>query len=357
MGTKNEDECFEHYMATYAQCTDSFPMPMNLDAATAVALQQRNQGPIIRVQDYVGKHKKVLKKAQASNPIKPDLGGYMPNRGEFEFPFNDQAEVAVQQIKFTATDTPEERKIKMDALQVYHSMLEERAERSMFAVNNKLLKWKSQQKVHRSLSDDADRKLLTKLRPFLQVMQKEKWEQFADGMIREASLRRAIDYYCELRKEGVRTERDAEDYQLRARKRGKYSSRRDAPFGPPPVFESLSSVVSQQQGLRSARSAAALQNLGAGRIPEPGSELLGDAEKTLAWEWDLTPTQYLIIKEAMVRESCRAGGVTRKEAKTLAPFEAEKLLAVWEFLNAGGVLLQAAASQQQKGGGGGKVSE
>ncbi len=107
--------------------------------SSAKQLQQRNQG-VIRVNEFVGRHKKQQKKvracrcslllwpptcalqAQPSNPIKPDLGGYMPNRGtggaaafhlhliwgavinthtgEFEFPYNDQAEVHVAAVKF-----------------------------------------------------------------------------------------------------------------------------------------------------------------------------------------------------------------------------------------------------------------
>lgn len=224
VGTKTEDECFDHYQNVYANVVDQFPAPAGMATPFATAVPAALQRPI-RVAEYVGKHKKQQKKAQQSNPIKPDLGGYMPLRGEFELPYNDQAEVPVATIKFDESDTADERQLKMDALQVYLNMLDERAERSAFVANNKLLKWKSQQKLHRGLTDEADRKMLHKLRALLQVTSKDKWEQFVDGMVRESSLRRAIEYYSELRKEGIRTERDAEDYQLRARKRGKYMTR------------------------------------------------------------------------------------------------------------------------------------
>ncbi len=87
------------------------------------------------------KHRKQPKKTQTSNPIKPELGGYMPLRHEFEFPFNDQAEVPVATVKFSEHDTPEERQIKMDVMSIYHKMLEERQQRSEFVVTHNLLKW------------------------------------------------------------------------------------------------------------------------------------------------------------------------------------------------------------------------
>lgn len=52
----------------------------------------------IDVSEYC-KHRKNPKKPPTSNPIKAELGGYMPLRNEFEYPYNDQAEVPVATIK------------------------------------------------------------------------------------------------------------------------------------------------------------------------------------------------------------------------------------------------------------------
>jgi transcriptional adapter 2-alpha len=112
VGTKNEDECFDHYQALYVVPED-FPVPLGMEG-----FNPQSRTKPLRVAEYVGKHKKQQKKAQQSNPIKPDLGGYMPGRNEFEFPFNDQAEVPVSTIVFNSTDTPAERQLKMDSLQV-----------------------------------------------------------------------------------------------------------------------------------------------------------------------------------------------------------------------------------------------
>jgi hypothetical protein len=62
---------------------------------------------------YCKQSRKTAKKPPTSNPIKAELGGYMPLRNEFEFPYNDQAEVPVATVKFSESDTPEEREIKV----------------------------------------------------------------------------------------------------------------------------------------------------------------------------------------------------------------------------------------------------
>ena len=81
----------------------------------------------------------------------------MPQRNEFEFPYNDGAEKPVALVKFSEKDTPSERKLKMDVMAGYHRMLEERRRRSDFVVTHGLLKWKSQQKFQRSLPHDEDK--------------------------------------------------------------------------------------------------------------------------------------------------------------------------------------------------------
>lgn len=45
----------------------------------------------------------------------------------------------------------------------------------------------------------------------------------------------------------------------------------------------------------------------------------------------------------MIRESCRAGGLARKDAKMLAAFPSEKMSAVWEFLELNQLLRGRAA--------------
>jgi transcriptional adapter 2-alpha len=286
-------------------------------------------GKKLDIQEWC-KHRKQPKKSQTSNPIKPELGGYMPQRHEFEFPFNDVAEVPVATVKFSDHDTPEEREIKMKVMQVYHMMLEERQQRSEFVVAHNLLKWKTLTKFHKSLTNDEDKKMLTRLRPVLQVTTRDKWDALVDGMLRESSLRRAIDYYGDLRKEGVRTEREVEDFYARARKRGKYATRREQTLGPPPIYDGPASL-----------SQLPLRRFASGAVAPPGlldpavlhnSELLGLPERNLAADLLLTADQYLVVKEAMLREYCRAGRLSKSDAQALASVDSLSAGVIYDFL-------------------------
>ncbi len=214
-------------------------------------------------------------------------------------------------------DTASERQLKMDALQVYQHMLEEREQRSgavphclsLFAEDTLRVR-REQQLVEVEVAAEAAPQARVSARAFWLLLTgrgaafrtrrtarccrscglsckcrletsgrfderlcvahlSQRAQNFVDGMIRESSLRRAIDYYCELRKEGVRTERVRgarrsidrcmsltcgrmrrtissgpgsecchrrivhSDGRMGCR-RGKYLTRRDAPAGPPP---------------------------------------------------------------------------------------------------------------------------
>ena len=326
VGTKSEDECFDHYSKLYAG--PSLPRPLNQEVQLPPMPLRK-----IEVQEYC-KHRKSNKKTQTSNPIKAELGGYMPMRHEFEFPYNDQAEVPVATVKFSDNDTPEERKIKMDMLDVYHKMLEERRKRSDFVVDNNLLKWKTQQKLQRSLPYDEDKRMLQRLRPLLQVMDKDDWERMVDGMLKESSLRRAIAYYGDLRREGVRSEREAEEYHARARKKGKYQTRREQPAGPPPIYDGAVNLYSSTGGSsksgstrQSSQSTVSLDTTGM-----PNNEILGHTERKLAAELLITPDDFLRAKEAMMREYCRANRLDRSDVRTITPLDGVSASVIFDYL-------------------------
>ena len=326
VGTKSEDECFEHYAKLYAGPT--LPIPLDTNA-------QLPPMPLTKIDlgDHC-RHRKSNKKTQTSNPIKAELGGYMPQRHEFEVPYNDQAESPVASVKFSENDTAEERQIKMDVLTSYHCMLQEREKRSDFIVDRKLLKWKVQQKFQRTLPYEEDRRMLQRLRPILQVMERDRWDALVDGMLKETSLRRAIAYYGDLRRDGIRTEREVDDYYARARKRGKYQTRRDQPSGPPAIYDGPTSLAASSAG--SSANSKRYQNVAVLQPVDMAAlrnlEILGQAERRLAADLYLTPDEFLRAKEAMMREYCRAGFLGRSDVKNLTPVDGLAATLIYDFL-------------------------
>ncbi len=58
----------------------------------------------------------------------------------------------------------------------------------------------------------------------------------------------------------------------------------------------------------------------------------------------ITPHQYLIVKEVMVRESARAGMLKKKDARTLVGLDPSKVSKVFDFLHACGWVQSGASS-------------
>lgn len=113
------------------------------------------------------------------------------------------------------------------------------------------------------------------------------------------------------------------------------------------MYENLAAVLqTQSRTTSSARSGAGGSGYVAPSFQDPvsaapGAEVLGVAERKLAGELELLPDQFCLIKEAMVRESCRVGRLSRKDARMLAPFVAEKMDAIWDLLTANAMLMNS----------------
>ena len=68
-----------------------------------------------------------------------DILGYMPLRGDFDFEYENEAEILLSEMNFTEEDTKEELTIKYSILEIYNKRLQEREKRKNFLIErNKL---------------------------------------------------------------------------------------------------------------------------------------------------------------------------------------------------------------------------
>lgn len=58
-----------------------------------------------------------------------DILGYMPLRGDFDYEYENEAEILLSEMNFSDEDTPEEIKIKYSILEIYNKRLKERSKR------------------------------------------------------------------------------------------------------------------------------------------------------------------------------------------------------------------------------------
>lgn len=58
-----------------------------------------------------------------------DILGYMPLRGDFDYEYENEAEILLSEMNFSDEDTEEEIKIKYSILEIYNKRLKERSKR------------------------------------------------------------------------------------------------------------------------------------------------------------------------------------------------------------------------------------
>jgi hypothetical protein len=75
----------------------------------------------------------------------------------------------------------------------------------------------------------------------------------------------------------------------------------------------------------------------------PGADLMSAPEIALCTSLKLTPHQYLIVKEVMVRESARVGHLKKKDAKSIVRLDPTKVSKIFDYLVACGWIRSGAA--------------
>jgi transcriptional adapter 2-alpha len=315
VGTKTTDECSTHFFAVYVD-SDSYPQPVDpLPEETIKAALPMPIAP--RVQE-----KKVVFKPGLSLPMKPNMGSFMPMRAEFDSPFNEDAENLPADIVFNDDDTEEEKSLKVHVLQVYTAMLHERKRKTEFLLAYELLDWKSHQQFDRTLNKD-DLQLIITMRPFLQFQSKSSWETFINGILAEQHLRREIMYYQGLRGAGLRNIADVAKYNSSLN-----SSASSGSLKKRMKHSSSSNLLDGRHNLRSSGAWA--------KHSPVVSEALSDPEVDFCDAFVISPQSYVMLKEACVRESTRAGVLTKKDARKLTGLPKFQVDQMYEFFVASG---------------------
>ena len=104
--TRTSDDCNSHFFSVYVD-PPSYPDPKDplSEETIQAALPMPEHAPV--------NEKKTKYKPGLSEPIKNTLGSFMPLRGEFDRPYNENAEDVPADIVFFEDDTDEERLIKV----------------------------------------------------------------------------------------------------------------------------------------------------------------------------------------------------------------------------------------------------
>jgi len=340
VGTQPSEDCKQHYFETYLH-SPYFPLPdMSKILTTAESLQQRNQSddrfdfdledPKAK-QAFLQNSNKTQTGKQKDTPYHkashsiPEYAGWMPLRGDFETEYDNDAELLLCDLVINDDDTPSERDLKLNIIELYNQKLDERIRRKKFIVERGLF---DSRKERKKFIEDKD--IYDTIRSYGQLLSKEDHEKLLKGLINERRLRRRIEQLKEFRKMGITSNKEAEEYENDKKKRETEPRR---PISDKPNLRTRWTNKEKEEKPpepkkpKSKKLGSALDISNA-----PSCDLLSEKEKVLCSTLRLYPQQYIVIKDTLIRESLKVGHLKKGIARQLIKIDVNKTSKIFDFL-------------------------
>jgi len=375
VGSKNKQQCEQHYADVYCSTKDLLPDPAKAltrkpktegeagaDAAAEASVKQEADSKRAGTPSTTGKP---MAKAHAVSKPKPKTGlghlvGYIPNRGDFDTEYENDAELTLADMEFKDEDTKWERDLKLKVIEIYNSKLDARAERKKFILERGLLERKEKKR------SKEEREIANNMRVFARFHSQEEHEAFIQGLLNEVRIRKRIEQLQNWRVNGIRSLADGELFEAELRKRqamlgnkkpgaadalgtgaaaagGKGASKKRSAADQ--SEDERLAKSRKEAGAKGASAAAAASAAGMSASPAasssvnpdwdvskmPGHELLSTQERHLCSTLQLLPQHYFMIKERLIRECFTRGFVKENQSKQLIKIDVNKTAKVFDF--------------------------
>ncbi|KAH8741800.1 ADA2 protein with a ZZ finger [Cryptosporidium ryanae] len=312
---------------------------------------------------------KTTSNSGSSSNSKPSTNvvGYMPLRGDFDVEYDNDAELLLADMEFRDHDTPQERELKLQILEIYNSKLDERTYRKRFVIERNLLDIKQQQQKEKKRTKD-ERDLHSFLKPISRFQTEEEQEKLVSLLIEEKRIRNHLQKVQEWCSIGIRTLEEVKRYEEEKKRRedikckiinqnknfsvpavstnsisgvnGNNSNLLTAPNGlglgnvktqpkstTPFVYEGQARTIKRQQknnnlGINNSGNNASSPNIqGQSTIPiesYPGASLLTTQEKAFCDQIQLPPIFYILSKRILMQEAKYQLGLSSRNRKSLS---------------------------------------
>lgn len=340
VGSKTRDECEAHYLQVYVN-SDTWPLPdmsKRFDMDPEAQAARKRQRLAMRVNRVPAPVK--AQKPMTSQPANHEIAGYMPGRLEFETEYENEAEQSVKDMLFSEEDAPEEVDLKLMVLEIYNAKLSKRLERRKFVFDRGFLEYKKNQAAEKKRSP-KERELINSMRVFAQLQTPEDYDKFIEGLLKEMHLRERIAELQEFRANGLTTLAAGQEYlrdktnrtslrHLMTRDTG-INDRRNA--RPLPQRANLDETPSPR-GAAAGNKAAPVIRKPANPLNIQNAEgihLLTVPEQALCSTLRIFPKSYMIIKEQLLKEHARLGGLKRRQARELIKIDVNKTGKIYDF--------------------------
>ena len=230
---------------------------------------------------------------------------------------------------FYPDDSPTDLELKLTVLDIYNARLDRRAERKKFIFDRNFIDFKKVQLNDRKRAKE-EKDMIAKTKMFSRLMTDEDYNTFVEGLLLENAIKERISVLQEYRRNGVTTFKEAEVYEQDKKAR----------------LNAISKSIGATDRLMSQhRSQITPPNLSINTSdkqrpynPSPldlqgceGVEQLTAAEQALCSNLRLFPRAYMTIKNVIIREAEKRGGLKRRDARALVRIDVNKLGKIYDF--------------------------
>ena len=195
----------------------------------------------------------------------------------------------------------------------YNKALEERYRVRNVVIDNDLVEWRKEEAVLKR-KPKYHQEIVNKMKPFLQLTNKQTHNEMVKGLIDEQKMRRRIRQLQEFRRNGLKTMADAQIYVAEKKQGEQAESPANSPLSRKKRKSSMIDIITA-----------------------PNVQLLTPNERDLCAKLKLSPNQYILVKEVFISHCIKNDGTLKKEeGYHLSKLESTKVDKLIEFFDLAG---------------------
>ena len=242
--------------------------------------------------------------------------------------------------------------------------------RKMFIFEHNLLDFRKQQTIDKMRSKE-DREIFSQIKPYARFMNSRTFDTFLSGLVKEEELRRKNQMLQEYRRHGLRSFIEVSRFDLEKKHLELYlkggsslsrapisASAKDKDKEPFPLPSQQNKTFTSNQGQQAQTIEFANENYKSNNIMtirkasnplnilnSDGIELLSDKERHICSILRLYPRLYLNIKDTLIREYLKTGGLKRAQARAAVKIDVNKTSRLYDFFISAGWIKPPASGE------------
>ena len=258
-----------------------------------------------------------------------DIIGYMPLRREFDYEYDNDAELLLAEMEFTEEDSENDRSNKYAVLEIYNKKLQEREKRKNFVIDRNKLDIKKRFEMEHTMSEE-ERELRNSLKSYERFLTADEFEELIHCLIKEQEYKRNIERLSYLKKNGFDDFNQFEDV---------INESPDTFQAEGKVFLDDSTYLNPRSNKYNVKysdkekldiSNLCISNNDMDFSKDPNNLLI--EEINLCKKYEIPHSSYLLVKEFLIRECFNNGFVDRERVKDCLKMEDRLVDVVFECL-------------------------